>query len=365
MTYAVPIKTAILLFPFIALLVTLPYMIYEYHKYGSIHKLRTVIVYSFILYMMAIYFLVILPLPDINTVAKPNESMRLVPFSFIIDFIKETTFRISEPSTYLKLFTEACFYVPVFNIIMTIPFGIYERYYFKRDLSTTTRNAFLLSLFFELTQLSGLYFIYPYPYRLFDIDDLILNTLGGIMGYFLSSIVFLILPTRKDIDKKSLEDGKKVTGLRRILIFIIDTCLCAFFMFISASFTQYNTNIIVFLIYYLLIPYTYDGMTLGSKFLNVKLEFAKFESIFYFLRIIFIYIYYFCFPYSIVKYSILLVNYFFSISPGVKFLIFGSIGTFLLTFYLYNLVTVLTGKTKIYDKILKTKYISTIKTLEE
>ncbi len=364
MTYAVPIKTAILLFPFIALLITLPYMIYEYHKYGSIHKLRTLIVYSFILYMMTIYFLVILPLPDINNVTKPDEVMRLVPFSFITDFLRETTFRITEPSTYLKLFTEPCFYVPVLNIIMTIPFGIYERYYFKRNLSTTTRNSFLLSLFFELTQLSGLYFIYPYPYRLFDVDDLILNTLGGVLGYFLSKLVLLILPTRKDIDKKSLEDGKKVTGLRRLLIFIIDTCLCAFFILISSTFTQYNTEAIIFIIYYFLIPYTYGGMTLGSKFLNVKLAYPSCGSIKYLLRIIFIYIYYFYFPYVIIKYSILLVNYL-SLSPGVKFLIFSSIGLFITIFYIYNLITLLIGKTKIYDKILKTEYISTIKTLEE
>jgi len=247
---------------------------------------------------------------------------------------------------------------------MTIPFGIYERYYFKRNLPTTTKNSFLLSLFFELTQLSGLYFIYPYPYRLFDVDDLILNTLGGVAGYFLSSVVFLILPTRKDIDKKSLEDGKRVTGLRRLLIFIIDTCLCAFFMLVSSTLTQYNTSVIIFIIYYFLIPYTYGGMTLGSKFLNVKLEYPSYGSIRYFLRILFIYIYYFYLPYFIIPYSILLIGHL-SASSGIRFLIFGLVGLFLIVFYIYNLITLLIGKKKIYDCILKTEYISTIKTLED
>ena len=31
--------------------------------------------------------------------------------------------------------------------------------------------SFLLSLFFEVTQLTGLYFLYPGSYRLFDVDD--------------------------------------------------------------------------------------------------------------------------------------------------------------------------------------------------
>lgn len=63
MSYLVPIKTALIIFPFLALLITLPYIIYEYHHYGSVNKLRTLIIYSFILYLMTIYFLVILPLP--------------------------------------------------------------------------------------------------------------------------------------------------------------------------------------------------------------------------------------------------------------------------------------------------------------
>ena len=63
MSYLVPIKAALIIFPFLALLITLPYIIYEYHHYGSVNKLRTLIIYSFILYLMTIYFLVILPLP--------------------------------------------------------------------------------------------------------------------------------------------------------------------------------------------------------------------------------------------------------------------------------------------------------------
>lgn len=42
-----------------------------------------------------------------------------------------------------------------------------------------------LSLVFELTQLSGLFGLYPRPYRLADVDDLMTNTLGGMVGYWL------------------------------------------------------------------------------------------------------------------------------------------------------------------------------------
>ena len=63
--YPVVILQAFILFPIVAFLFTLPYVVFNYHKYGSVLSLRIIIVYSFILYLMCIYFLVILPLPSI------------------------------------------------------------------------------------------------------------------------------------------------------------------------------------------------------------------------------------------------------------------------------------------------------------
>lgn len=64
-----------------------------------------------------------------------------------------------------------------------MPFGVYLRYYFKQDLKRTILFSFLLSLFYELTQLSALYGIYSGPYRLADVEDLICNTMGGAVGW--------------------------------------------------------------------------------------------------------------------------------------------------------------------------------------
>ena len=63
MNYLSVIKVAIIIFPFIAFLITMPYVLREYHKYGSVYWYRALIVYSFILYLLTAFFLVILPLP--------------------------------------------------------------------------------------------------------------------------------------------------------------------------------------------------------------------------------------------------------------------------------------------------------------
>ena len=86
MNYINVIKIAFLSFPLLALLITIPYMLYQYHHYGSINKLRTVIIYSFILYLLVIYFLVILPLPTIEEVSNmTGDFMQIIPFNFIND----------------------------------------------------------------------------------------------------------------------------------------------------------------------------------------------------------------------------------------------------------------------------------------
>lgn len=167
-TYLEVIEQALIFFPLAAMIMTVPYVIYNYRKYGSVLSLRILIVYSFVLYMLCTCFLVILPLPSFEAVARMNgPEMQMIPFMFVSDMAKD--FKV--------------LFQVLFNVLVTVPFGIYLRYYFRCSLRKTILCSFLLSLFYELTQLTGLYFIYPGSYRLFDVDDLMANTLGGLLGY--------------------------------------------------------------------------------------------------------------------------------------------------------------------------------------
>lgn len=80
-----------------------------------------------------------------------------------------------------------------------IPFG----FFFKFVLNKKRRNiiilTFLLSLTIELAQLTGLFFIYPGSYRLFDVDDLMLNTLGGFAGTVLANCVSDLTPDTSNV----------------------------------------------------------------------------------------------------------------------------------------------------------------------
>ena len=130
--YIIPIEVGIIIFPIIALLITLPYLIYEYHKYGSISFLRTSIVYSFLLYILIAYLIVILPLPSIEEVNDlTTPIMQLHPFNFISDFINKCSVNLTDINSYIIIIKNPAFYTVFFNLLLTMPFGIYLKYYFK------------------------------------------------------------------------------------------------------------------------------------------------------------------------------------------------------------------------------------------
>lgn len=360
MNYINTIKTACIYFPFIALLFTIPFILHQYHKYGSINSFRVLIVYSFILYMMTIYFLVILPLPNKNEVIARPDMIKLMPFGFINDFINETSLVITDPSTYLKAIKEPCFYTVVFNIFMTIPFGMYLRYYFKCNLTKTIIISLILSLFFEITQVTGLYFIYSHPYRVFDVDDLIMNTLGGIIGYCLMGFIDNFLPTRDKIDEESLKAGEKVSGLRRITVFCLDLFLylvIALNIYIAIS--KKYTLILTFIVYYLFIPFLLKGQTIAGKFLNVKIQYDKYKIIKDFLRILFLYLYYLIIPFKIMNLSNKIVIKL-NIQTHESILFYMIVIFVIFVYLIVNIIHLMTKHKTYYDNLFKIKYISTI-----
>lgn len=216
-TYLTVIHTALIFFPLIAFLFTFPYMLYNYHKYGSVFSLKVLIVYSFILYMMTVYFLVILPLPSRQAVAaSAGIKPQFIPFHFVHDIIEYAQ------KHHVPLWKNQALFQVLFNILMFVPFGMYLRYYFRCSWKKALLVSFCFTLFLETTQLTGIYGIYPKPFRMFDVDDLMANTSGGMIGYWIMTKIEGILPSRKRLDEQSYQLGKKVSWVRRSLAIFLD-----------------------------------------------------------------------------------------------------------------------------------------------
>jgi glycopeptide antibiotics resistance protein len=78
------------------------------------------------------------------------------------------------------------------NIIGFMPFGFILPLLAKKfqKLGTVILHTFCLSLTFELLQL-------VFEFGSFDVDDLILNTLGGVLGYLPIKLVILFTHLKK------------------------------------------------------------------------------------------------------------------------------------------------------------------------
>ena len=229
MVYINNIYTGLLVFPFIAAVFTMPYAIYQYNRYGSVSKLRTLIIYSFILYMLIAFFMVSLPLPDrASTVGNRwQDHLNLIPCKQIWMYWRNRAFNIENIRAYM---TSMSLWQLLFNILLTLPFGVYMRYYFKLGLRRTILYSFLLSLFYETSQLTALFGIYPGPYRLADVEDLICNTMGGAVGWQVAYMFMVVLPSRDEIDAACRAECRKVTGMRRIWSVLFDY-ICSDFLF--------------------------------------------------------------------------------------------------------------------------------------
>ena len=232
MSYINNIYTGLLVFPFIAAVITLPYAVFQYNRYGSVSKYRTLIIYSFILYMLIAFFMVSLPLPKReSTVGNTwRGHLNLIPFKQIWLYWHDKTFGIAAFNRYL---VSMSLWQLLFNILLTVPFGVYMRYYFKLSLKRTILFSFLLSLFYETSQVTALFGIYPGPYRLADVEDLICNTMGGVGGYYMASVFASVLPSRDEIDAKCRASGTRVTGMRRLWAVLFDyVCIAAVYLFL-------------------------------------------------------------------------------------------------------------------------------------
>lgn len=280
--YLIPIRIALLTFPVLALLIAIPFLIVQYRRYGSFIFSRAFVLYSFIFYMLTAYYMIILPLPSQEFVAHlTTERMQLVPFNAAMEFLNESGFTLA-PATWLGAIKSSYFLQPAFNLLLTVPFGFYLRYYFRRTWKQTLIMAFCLSLFYELTQLSGLYFIYPRPYRLFDVDDLIVNTLGGMIGFWITPLLQLAFPNRDKMDAVSYARGKRVGWLRRLVALFVDFQIvktAVTFLF-QQLFVLTHTRALAqndallytlsVLVVFIIIPQLFQGRTLGKALVRIK-----------------------------------------------------------------------------------------------
>lgn len=103
-------------------------------------------------------------------------NIQLVPFYFLGDFINHYN-----NSGFSWFFWNAV-KLSFFNFLLLLPLGVYLSIFKINSVKSAITIIFAVSFGIEILQVLLGYFGFIYP-RSFNVDDLILNTLGGALGY--------------------------------------------------------------------------------------------------------------------------------------------------------------------------------------
>lgn len=172
----------------------------------------------------------------------------------------------------MNVLGEPAFYQAVFNVLLTVPFGMFLGYYFRTRWVVCILLSFSLSLLFEITQITGIYGIFDHPYRVFDVDDLITNTLGGIIGYRVALWISGLLPQIEQLDAKEDLSAKRVTFTRRGIAFLLDACIWMPAAGLLSLLPVPAPFWITLITYFLLIPCLTRGRTPGKWVVRITVQ---------------------------------------------------------------------------------------------
>jgi len=281
----IAVYLALLICPFIAIAATCPFVVLQYKKTRIINVIRCANFYLMIFFTLCAYFMTMLPFPAISDVAKMNSPcVQLIPFYCLYDFFANSGLVISDWKTVIPAMKSGILIGILFNVLMLMPSGFFVKRLYKLKEYELFLIGFCISLIFEFTQLSGLFGIYPRPYRIFDIDDLIQNTTGFMLGTYMANVWRLFKAPSHVI----VRQGGEVSFRRRVLSDLIDQLIINGIIIIIVLVTKQNIDffakhplksfpfyfvlILAFNIILAFITYLFDGKTLGMHLMGLRLK---------------------------------------------------------------------------------------------
>jgi glycopeptide antibiotics resistance protein len=165
------------------------------------------------------------------------------------------------------------------NAVLLLPLGFFLRYLAGARFLAAMAISLGVSLLFELTQLTGLWFIYPCAYRLFSVDDLILNTSGAALGWLVAGPLGRLLPTM-DPARERRRYAATVTAGRRVLALLADVvgfaALTGFFLGLIVLFGgtitgQQSVVAVLAVVWFAVLP-VLTGSTVGKRAMLLRIE---------------------------------------------------------------------------------------------
>lgn len=193
----------------LAVLLFVPFVFLSYRRRGGLGLGRTALWAGFLVYAMALWTYTLLPMPEPDTIVCTEP--QLTPFQFVSDI------RAYETAGALGLIHNPAFMQVALNVLLFMPLGFFLRALLRRGVLWALLVGCCASLLIEITQVTGVWGIYPCAYRVFDVDDLLANTSGAVLGGVLTALLFALrrrwLPARREQKAREATRGRRVVGM--------------------------------------------------------------------------------------------------------------------------------------------------------
>lgn len=162
-----------------AIVLLVPTAAYQYRLDGRLSPRDLAVLLSGAVYALALWTYTLLPVPVADSYR--CKGTNLTPFHSISKIWTQ-----DHADGLLGLLREPAFLQVALNVLLFVPLGYFLRVIVKRGVVTAAIVGATTSLLIETTQVTGDWHLYDCAYRLFDVDDLMINTLGAIGGSLLS-----------------------------------------------------------------------------------------------------------------------------------------------------------------------------------
>jgi glycopeptide antibiotics resistance protein len=179
----------------VSLVCFIPYLVYQYRRYGRFSAARLIWSFLFLVYVTAVVSYTIFPLPTPEVCAESTGGFVIDPWLYFRDIwadhlAGQSWWAIARSWTVLQM---------VLNVVLLMPLGVIVRHLWKAGVIRTTLIGLAVSLLIEATQLTGNWFTAPCRYRVADVNDLMTNTLGAFLGGLLALAIPRFTPSADDL----------------------------------------------------------------------------------------------------------------------------------------------------------------------
>ncbi|WP_413318117.1 VanZ family protein [Agrococcus sp. 1P02AA] len=196
--------------------VLVPIVVVQSRRYGRVSVARTLGAAAVSVYAVALAAYTFLPLPQVIEQCSPAQ---WVPLHSFDDIARET-----EGLSITGVLTSRATLQVVYNVALFVPLGVIARRYWHRGIVVSTLIGAAVSLLIETTQLTGIFGIYPCAFRVADVDDLLANTLGALIGALIAPLLLWWMPSAARLERER-GFARPVTVWRRWLAMLIDVVL--------------------------------------------------------------------------------------------------------------------------------------------